>query len=199
MPERLILASGSAARRSILRAAAVPFEGVIPSFDEQTARMAMSEDDRTPRDIALGLAEGKALAADPAAPDILVLGADQVLEFKGAVFSKPQTKDDARAQLEALAGERHALHSALAITQKAEVIWRHVSTVWMEMRALSVDYLSDYLERNWPDIGESIGGYKLEGEGGRLFQKIDGDYFSVLGLPLLPLVSWLIDRGVLST
>lgn len=149
----------------------------------------------SPRDIADTLAEAKARKISARHPGQLVLGCDQVLDHGGVCLSKPETPDDARTQLASLRGSTHRLLSAAVIYRDGEPLWRHVGTVRLTMRAFSDDYLDGYVARNWDSIRNSVGAYKLEEEGVRLFTRIDGDYFTVLGLPLLELLAYLTLRG----
>jgi len=148
-----------------------------------------------PRDIADALAEAKARKVSLRQPGVLVLGCDQVLAHDGACLSKPTTAVEARAQLDRLRGGLHRLLSAAVLYRDGEPLWRHVDTVRLTMRAASDAYLDAYVARNWDSIRDSVGAYKLEEEGVRLFTRIEGDYFTVLGLPLLDLLSYLTLRG----
>lgn len=191
----LILASGSAIRAQLLRNAGLPFEALPVAVDEETLRQGLTAEGASPRDIADALAESKAHKAAGKRPDGLVLGCDQVLAFEGAILSKPGSAAEAEAQLTQLSGKSHMLLSAMVLYRDAQPVWRYVAQVRLTMRTLSAPFVTAYVARNWPGLCESVGGYKLEEEGGTLFTDIQGDYFSVLGLPLLPLVSYLTDIG----
>lgn len=128
-------------------------------------------------------------------PGALVLGCDQLLDFEGEVFSKPNDKDDARAQLKRLRNNRHTLLSAAVIYEDNKPIWRHVGMVRLRMRDFSDEFLDGYIDRNWDEIQHTVGCYQLESEGVRLFTRVDGDYFTVLGLPMLELLAYLTLRG----
>lgn len=191
----LILASTSQTRQTLLRNAAIPFEARAARVDEESVRESLLAEGHSARDVADALAEMKALRVrEPG----FVLGCDQVLDYGGTIISKPKTREDAVAQLTGLAGGRHRLHSAAVVAEGCRPVWRHVTTVTLTMRAVSPAYVADYVARNWDDIRHSAGSYTLEGEGARLFYRVDGDYFAVLGLPLLPLVDFLVSRGELA-
>ena len=192
----LILASSSSTRQTLLRNAAISFKVRAPRVDESAVKDALLAEGHAPRDVADALAEIKALRSTGPG---LVLGCDQVLDHNGTLRSKPETSDDAVAQLSAMAGGRHKLHAAAVICADGAPVWRHVSTVDMVMRPLSDAYIAEYVDRNWEVIRHSAGSYTLEGEGARLFHRVEGDYFAVLGLPLLPVIDFLITRGEIAT
>jgi len=196
---KIILASGSDIRAKMLRNAGVVFEVIKPRIDEDMIRDALLAEGASPRDIADTLAEMKARKVSEKHPDALVIGSDQVLDHAGTLYSKPKDRADAKTQLRALSGAKHQLLSAAVICENGKPLWRHVGVVRMQMRDISDTYLDAYLTRNWESIRHSVGGYKLEEEGVRLFSRVDGDYFTVLGMPLLELLSYLSLRGDLET
>ncbi len=195
----LLLASGSSIRRALLENAGFDVEAIPAKVDEILLRAAMEEDGAGPRDIADGLAEHKTRKVAGRHPDRLVLGCDQILSCDGRVFSKPDTPQDAIADLVGLSGKTHQLYSAAVLYENAEPVWRHVGIARLTMRTLSETFIQDYVARNWNSIRHSVGGYKLEEEGVRLFTAIQGDYFTILGLPLLDLINHLTLRGDLPT
>lgn len=192
---QIILASGSSIRAALLTQAGIPFEARPARVDEDAIKAALLMEEATPRDVADALAEFKARKIAEKEPGAVVIGSDQVLEYQGRILSKPETAEDAAEQLRTLRGKQHKLLSAVVVYHEAEPVWRYVGQVRLLMRDISDEYLSDFVARNWPGIGESVGSYKLEEEGSRLFSRIEGDYFTVLGLPLLELIGFLTQRG----
>lgn len=199
MSKPLILASQSPIRRALLENAGVSVEALPARIDEEAIKDALLLDGAPPRDIADALAEGKARKVSMKRPEAMVIGCDQVLSFKGRLISKAESIDEARMILSELRGERHRLMSAAVIYEDGDPKWRHIGEVRLEMNNVSDDYLDDYLVRNWDSVRDAVGCYKLEEEGVRLFSRIDGEYFNVLGLPLLPLLAYLGQREVIPT
>lgn len=195
MPEPLVLASGSATRAAMLRAAGLAFEVVVPRVDEAAMKAALLAEGAPARDLADALAEMKAARVGPRHPEALTLGADQVLSCDGRILSKPASPGEAKAQLLGLMGRGHVLYSAAVIYRGAEPVWRHVGEARLAMGRLSELWIDGYVARNWDAIRHSVGAYRIEEEGVRLFTRIEGDHFTILGLPLLPLLSFLSARG----
>jgi septum formation protein len=183
----------------MLKAAGLDVMSVAPRVDEATIRTALVAEGARPRDIADALAEMKARKVAEKHPAALVLGCDQVLALDRETFAKPETSDEARAQLRQLRGKTHKLLSALVVYENAEPVWRFVGEARLTMHDFSDAYLDAYLQRNWESIRHSVGCYKIEEEGVRLFSAITGDHFTILGLPLLPLLAWLGNRGMIAT
>lgn len=195
MSQPMILASNSEIRAKMLDNAGVSHAVLPARIDEEMIKDALLAESAPPRDIADTLAEMKARKVSDKNPGALVLGCDQVLDHRGTLLSKPVDQEEALAQLQGLRNDRHTLLSAAVICEDGKPVWRHVGVVRLRMHDASDAYLQDYVTRNWDSIRHSVGAYKLEEEGVRLFSRIDGDYFTVLGLPLLELLSYLTLRG----
>jgi septum formation protein len=194
---KLLLASQSATRRRMLEAAGVPFETVAADFDEAGAKAGLIETGFEPRDLAEMLAEMKAKSVE-AGENTLVIGADQVLELdEGNMLSKPGSREEALAQLRLLSGGTHYLHSAAVVVEQGERVWGETETVAMDVRPLGEDFLKAYLDAEYEAVRHNVGGYRIEGMGAQLFEEVEGSHFAILGLPLLPLLDYLRDRGVL--
>jgi septum formation protein len=193
--EPLLLASQSKVRRTLLVAAGIPVEVLAADLDERAIEADASSSE--PGAIAALLAREKAAVVSRAHPGRLVLGADQVLALDGKRFAKPPDRAAALAQLRALAGRVHALHSAVACVQNGAVIFEHVSMAQLTMRTLSDQFLNTYLDAAGHAVTQSVGAYQLEGLGSQLFERVEGDYFAILGLPLLEVLDFLRRRGSL--
>jgi septum formation protein len=189
----LILASGSASRARLLTAAGVAFVKDPADIDEG----ALMQPAHEAAAVALGLAEAKALAVSPRRPGALVLGGDSVLAFGEELVGKSADVAAAKALLLRLSGQVHRIVSAAALARDGEIVWRHVGEGRLTMRPLGSDFVDAYLAAEAPAVLASVGCYHLEGRGAQLFAKLEGDYFSILGLPLLELLAALREQGVL--
>ena len=196
MTAPVILASKSQARAQVLEGAGVPFAIVTAGVDEDAVKQAMLGQGASVRDIADALAEAKAARVSTGRPE-LVIGADQTLEFEGRLYDKVETREAARERLSLMRGKPHALHSAVVVARNGQAVWREVATARLQMRDFSDAFLDDYLAREGEAALGSVGCYRLEGPGAQLFSRIDGDYFSILGLPLLGLLELLRREGVI--
>ncbi|MBX7249232.1 MAG: Maf family protein [Caulobacteraceae bacterium] len=194
--EPLILATGSKARQALLRGAGVSFRAEAARIDEEAVKADLTAHRLDPKAMALALAQAKAVETSRSL-DGLVIGADQTLDLGGQLVGKARDLGEARERLAALRGRRHQLHSATAAARDGELLWDDVRTATLTMRNFSDAFLEAYVERNAVAALASVGCYQLEGEGVQLFEKIDGDYFTILGLPLPPLLDFLRERGLL--
>lgn len=193
---RLILASKSLTRAAILKNAGVAFETASPDVDERAVKTELLGGGAGPREIAEVLAERKAVAVSRQTAG-MVIGADQTLDLAGALHDKAVTRAEARERLIALRGRTHLLHSGVVVAHRGAPVWRDLQTARLTMRAFSDAFLEAYLEREGEAALGSVGGYRLEGEGAQLFGQVDGDYFTILGLPLWGLLAFLRRSGVL--
>ena len=197
MSPAVVLASKSATRRAVLEGAGVPFETAGSGVDEEAAKAELLSKGASARQVAEALAERKALAVSRGRPE-LVIGADQTLEFEGRLYDKAETVADARDRLSTLRGKPHQLHSAVVVAREGAVVWRETESATLTMRQFSDGFLEEYLAAEGDAALGSVGCYRLEGIGVQLFSKIEGDYFTILGLPLMGLLNLLRRRGVLT-
>ncbi len=195
MTSRLILASKSQARIALMSNAGLVFDTAPAKVCEATLKTHRLAENATPAAIAADLADAKAMEVSNRYPTALVIGADQTLELEGRLFDKPTDLNDARAQLLTLRGRAHNLHAAVALARGGEVVWRTLETATLYVRAFSDGFLDDYLAAEATEIIHCVGAYRLEGLGVQLFERIEGDYFTVLGLPLLSVLDVLRSRG----
>lgn len=193
----IVLASGSVVRATLLRASGIPFEIVRPLVDEEDLKIGLRDQGLSPADQALALAEGKCLSVAQTRPDY-VIGADQILCFQGQAMDKAPNVAEARTRLKAMRGQEHQLLSGVVIAKDGKIVWRNQTTSRLWMHSFSDDYLDDYLQRCGEQALSSVGCYQLEHEGVRLFSKIEGDYFAILGLPLLDVLAALRDFGAIA-
>ena len=194
----IVLASRSPTRSALLAGAGIAFDAVSPGVDEEAVKAGLLAEGASPRDVADALAELKALRVSGARPGFII-GADQTLEFEGGLYDKVETLDAARERLRLLRGRTHKLHAAVVVATDGAAIWRDLVTVSLTMRNFSDAFLEDYLASEGPNALGSVGCYRLEGPGAQLFSRIDGDYFAILGLPMLGLLDLLRRHGALAT
>jgi len=196
--QAIVLASGSASRRAMLEAAGVAFDAVSPGVDEEAAKAALAH--LSPRDLADALAELKAIKVSARTPGRLVLGSDSLVALAdGRRLDKPETRAEAAEHLGAMSGGVHDLWSAAVIAEDGRAVWRHVARARLHVRPLSDAFIAAYLDLEWPAISWCAGAFRIEGPGVQLFDRIDGDHFTVLGMPLLPVLGYLRVRGALAS
>ncbi|MBL4806585.1 MAG: Maf family protein [Rhodobacteraceae bacterium] len=195
MTEPLILASGSPIRAEMLRNAGISVEIMPARVDEAAIKAALGAEGAAPRDIADALAESKARRISLKNPTRLVLGADQILSVKNQILDKPVSVEEARNQLMILKDSKHDLFSAAVLFENGQPIWRHIGRATLTMRPFSDAFLEQYITEMGDDLFTTVGGYKIEQTGMQLFSAIDGDYFSILGLPLLEVLAILRRKG----
>jgi septum formation protein len=197
MPVRIILASGSPFRRKLLENAGVAFDVVPPAIDERAIEAPLKSSGATPEDVAQILAEAKASQVSERHLGALVIGSDQTLSLGDEIFHKPADMEGARRHLLALSGRTHQLNSAIAIVKDGATVWRHVDVARLTMRKLEPAFIGRHLARVGEKALTSVGAYQIEGEGIQLFEKIEGSYFTIVGLPLLPLLAKLREHGAI--
>ncbi|MGH1420733.1 MAG: Maf family protein [Hyphomonas sp.] len=193
----VILASGSASRRSLLQNAGVEAACIKPNVDEDSAKAAFRAENMSVRDQAMRLAEMKAMKVS-LQHEGLVIGGDQMLALGNEAFDKPADLDGARGHLTKLSGKTHTLETAIVVCENGRPVWRFLARPRLTMRSLSPEYIDAYVDDVGQPLLSTVGAYQLEGLGAQLFTSIEGDYFSILGLPLLPLLDYFRTRGVLS-
>jgi septum formation protein len=191
----IVLASQSASRKAMLEAAGVAFEAVPPRLDERALEAGMA--DAAPEKVASALAAAKAEAVSRERPDALVLGSDSLVEVAGRRFDKPTSREGAAAHLRFFSGKTMRLHSAAALARAGAVLWRHHAMAALRVIALSDGFIESYLTTEWPAVAGCVGVFRIEGRGVQLFESIEGDHFTVLGMPLLPVLGALRELGEL--
>ncbi len=197
MTIRIILASGSPFRRMLLENAGVDFEAIPAAVDERAVEAPLEGSGVSPEDVALILAEAKAQEVSARYLDALVIGCDQTLSLDDRIFHKPVDMEDARRHLLRLSGRTHHLNSAVVLVRNGETLWRHVAVAGLTMRNLNPGFIGRHLARVGAKALSSVGAYQVEGEGIQLFEEIAGDYFTVVGVPLIPLLAALRDQGAI--
>jgi septum formation protein len=195
MSKHLILASKSASRRAMLDAAGVAYESIPADIDERAVEAGLAGS--APPEVAEALAVAKAAAVAALHPQALVLGSDSLVVCDGRRFDKPRSREEAAEHLRFFSGKVMELHSAAALVQDGGCAWSHASIARLHVRLLSEEFIEHYLSLEWPAIGHTVGAFRIEGPGVQLFSHIEGDQFTVLGMPLLPLLEALREEGVL--
>jgi septum formation protein len=191
----LILASSSPIRRQMLEQAGVPFVSIPADIDEDSFKKRHSD----PAQLATALAEAKALAVSKLRTSDWVIGSDSVVSVAGDLFGKPADREEAAAHLRMFSGKAIALTSAVALGRGGKAEWKHCDQATLQVRPLSEGFIEEYLDAEWPEVGYCVGVFRLEGRGVQLFETIEGSFFTILGMPLLPLLAALRERGVMSS
>ena len=198
MNQRIILASGSAIRRDILDGAGLDYEVIVRPVDEAAIKASMLAENSRLRDIADALAEAKAMRVSRQEPG-LVIGADQIMVMDNHLFDKPKNMDEARERLLSMRGKSHALIGAVVICENGAPVWRHMCKTKLWVRDFSDEFLDWYIKTEGEALTKSVGAYRFEGPGSQLFEKVEGGFFAILGLDLLPVLEYLRTRGVART
>lgn len=194
----LVLASQSASRRAMLDAAGVPHEALPALVDEASAKESLLAEGISPRDLADALAELKALKVSRMAGQALVLGGDSLVALDdGSLLDKPESREQARDHLQRMSGKTHDIYSAAVIAEGGRAVWRHVDRARLHVRPLSEAFIESYLDVEWPAIAGCVGCFRIEGPGVQLFSRTEGSHFTILGMPLLPILDYLRTRGVM--
>ena len=194
----LVLASQSASRRAMLDAAGVAHEALPALVDEASAKESLLAEGTSPRDLADALAELKALKVSRMAPQALVLGGDSLVALDdGSLLDKPESREQARDHLQRMSGKIHEIYSAAVIAEGGRPVWRHVDRARLHVRPLSEAFIESYLDLEWPAIAGCVGCFRIEGPGVQLFSRTEGSHFTILGMPLLPIIDYLRTRGVM--
>lgn len=199
MTQSLILASQSSSRAMVLQRAGLQFDTHPAYVDEETAKRSLQAENANPNDAALFLAEMKAVKISAKFPDALVIGADQILTCNDVWFDKPPDLSHVTAHLLALRGKTHILHNGICVAKAGSRIWGEIHNAQLTMRTFSEAFMDDYIKQEGDQLLSSVGAYRLETLGSQLFEHIEGDYFTVLGLPLLPLLNFLRQHGAISS
>lgn len=194
VPLALILASSSAIRRQMLRNAGIEHDSIASAMDEDAVKAAHSN----PEELTVDLAAAKALSVSRAAPEAWVIGSDSVLSIDGQMFDKPTSRMNAADHLKFFSGKSMRLTSAVALARGASIEWRHVDSATLQVRQLSDEFIDSYLDVEWPDVQYCVGVFRMEGRGVQLFDSVEGDHFTILGMPLIPLLGALRERGLLA-
>lgn len=197
MASRIILASASPFRKALLENAGIAVTAVPANVDERAVETAVVGGGVTPGELAQILAEAKAIEVSERYPAAWVVGSDQVLSLDGEVLHKVADMDEARRRLLALSGRTHLLETAVVLARGGEAVWRHVSVAEMTMRQITPEFIGRYLAESGPGVIASVGAYQIEGPGIQLFEKVAGDHFTIVGLPLLPLLAALRHNGAI--
>ena len=198
MGPKIILASGSLIRRELMANAGIEFDVITKAVDEAAIKSSLLNEGVSVRNIADALAEAKSVRVSAQNPG-LVIGADQIMTMDGELYDKPVSLDEAKKRLMMMRGKTHYLIGAVVISEAGHAIWRYISKTKLEMREFSEEFVDEYLEAEGDTVLQSVGGYRFEGRGSQLFSKVDGDFFSILGLSLLPVLDFLRERGALAT
>ena len=194
----LVLASQSASRRAMLDAAGVAYESFPAAVDEAAIKQALLAEGQSPRNLADALAEAKAVKVSGRIPGALVLGSDSLVALAdGSLLDKPESREQAADHLARMSDGIHELWSAVVMAENGQPVWRHVERARMIVRPLSADFITAYLDVEWPAIAGCVGCFRIEGPGVQLFSRIEGSHFTILGMPLLPVLGYLRNRGVL--